>query len=71
MLSVSTYFIFVAPIYIHNHYHLDFCNKQSKANETLIVHGYDDFYTGEIHVGTPPKKFVVDFDTGKKVLDNK
>jgi len=37
-------------------------------NETLVGVEGDVYYKGIVHVGTPPKEFVVDFDTGSDPL---
>jgi hypothetical protein len=37
---------------------------RKRINETLID-VEEMYYTGAIHIGTPPKQFIVDFDTGE------
>jgi len=43
-------------------------SSPQRVNQTLIDVDGDIYYSGIIHVGTPPKEFVVDFDTGSDKL---
>jgi len=43
-------------------------SSSKSVNQTLIDVAYDSYYTGIIHIGTPPRKYVVLFDTGSEPI---